>query len=398
MDSSRPTAVESAPPAVEAAEVSVVIPCLNEASTIGICIQKAQRSLAALGVAAEIVVADNGSDDGSQEVARRLGARVVPVRARGYGSALAGGFAAARGTYVIMGDADDSYDFSELAPFVDELRAGNDLVVGNRFRGGIEPGAMPFMHKYMGNPLLTFIAKRVYGSACGDIYCGLRGFHRERVRALDLRATGMELAIEMVVKATMAGLRVTEVPTVLSPDGRGRPPHLRTWRDGWRSLRFLLLYSPSWLFLYPGLALIALGLAGMVWLLPEQRTIGSVTFDVSTLLFAAFALIVGLQTVIFFVGAKLFAVTEGLLPEDARFARFVRSLRLERGLVIGALMVVAGVAVSLRAVATWQATSFGRLDYPEVLRWVIPGGTLITCGVQIAVSSLFLAVLGLRRR
>lgn len=388
----------SDPPTSAVVEVSVVIPCLNEARTLGTCVRKALRSLEELGVAGEVIVADNGSTDGSQSIAAELGARVVPVEARGYGNALAGGIAAAHGRYVIMGDADDSYDFSSLGPFVEQLRAGHDLVVGNRFLGNIEPGAMPALHKYLGNPALSFIGRRLYGTPCGDIYCGLRGFDRAKIRQLDLRSGGMEFAIEMVVKATMNGLRITEVPTVLSPDARERKPHLNTWRDGWRSLRLLLLYSPRWLFLYPGLLLLAIGLAGMAWLVPEERTIGDVTFDVSTLLYAALAVVIGLQSVYFFVTARWFGITEGLLPDDPRFRRLLGAITLEASLVAGALLVLGGVGVSVYALATWNDAGFGQLNYPDTLRIVIPGVTLITCGLQTVLSSLFLGILGLKRR
>jgi hypothetical protein len=390
------TATGDRPPA--ALELSVVIPCLNEASTLGVCIRKARRSLEQLGLSGEVVVADNGSTDGSQAIAEELGARVVPVEARGYGSALSGGIAAARGRWVIMGDADDSYDFGDLGQMVEKLRGGYDLVVGNRFRGGIRPGSMPALHRYLGNPLLSFVGRRLFGTPCGDIYCGLRGFDREKVAALDIRSTGMEFAIEMVVKATMQGLAVTEVPTVLSPDAEGREPHLRTWRDGWRSLRLLLLSSPRWLFLYPGLALLAIGLAGMAWLLPAERTVGDVTFDVSTLLYAGLAIVVGLQSVYFFLTARWFGISEGLLPDDPRFRRLLGAHTLELGLVAGLLLVAGGLGLSVYALATWNEQGFGDLDYPDILRIVIPGATLITCGMQTALSSLFLSVLALGRR
>jgi len=382
-----------------APELSVVMPCLNEARTLGICIRKAQDSFARIGISGEVVVADNGSTDGSQKIAEELGARVVPVERRGYGAALAGGIAAARGRWVIMGDADDSYDFSTLEPFVERLRDGYDLVAGNRFKGGIHPEAMPRLHRWLGNPALSFIGRRLYGTPCGDIYCGLRGFDREKIRALDVRSTGMEFAIEMIVKATMQGLRVTEVPTTLSPDAEGRVPHLNTWRDGWKSLRLLLLYSPRWLFLYPGLFLFVIGLAGMVWLVRGERSIGGVGFDVSTLLYFALAVIVGLQAIFFFITARWFGVSEGLLPEDPLIRRIVeRPRRLEWALLVGLLLVAAGVGLSLYAVSTWNDAGFGRLNYPDTLRIVIPGATLIACGMQTALSALFLGVLGLRRR
>jgi glycosyltransferase involved in cell wall biosynthesis len=391
-------AAAAGPGEVGSLELSVVIPCLNEAPTIGVCIQKARRSLEELGLSGEVVVADNGSTDGSQAIAAGLGARVVPVAVRGYGSALSAGIAAARGRWVIMGDADDSYDFGELGEMVEKLRNGYDLVVGNRFRGEIRPGSMPALHKYLGNPMLSFVGRTLFGTPCGDIYCGLRGFDREKVAALDIRSTGMEFAIEMVVKATMQGLAVTEVPTVLSPDAEGREPHLRTWRDGWRSLRLLLLYSPRWLFLYPGLALLAIGLAGMAWLLPAERTVGDVTFDVSTLLYAGLAIVVGLQSVYFFLTARWFGISEGLLPDDPRFRRLLGAHTLELGLVAGLLLMAGGLGLSIYALSTWNEKGFGDLNYPDILRIVIPGATLIACGMQTALSSLFLSVLGLSRR
>jgi glycosyltransferase involved in cell wall biosynthesis len=379
--------------------LSVVMPCLNEARTIGICIRKAQASFGRLGIAGEVVVADNGSTDSSREIAEELGARVVPVERRGYGAALTGGIAAARGRWVIMGDADDSYDFADLEPFVRRLEEGYDLVAGNRFKGGIREGAMPWLHRRLGNPALSFVGRRLYGTPCGDIYCGIRGFDREKVAALDIRSSGMEFAIEMIVKATMMGLKVTEVPTTLSPDAEGREPHLNTWRDGWRSIRLLLLYSPKWLFLYPGLFLLAVGVAGMVWLVPDERSIGSVGFDVSTLLYFALAVVVGLQSVYFFLTARWFGITEGLLPDDPRIRRLVSGRgRLELGLIAGMLLLAAGLGLSVYALANWNRAGFGRLDYPETLRIVIPGATLITCGMQTALSALFLSVLGLGRR
>jgi glycosyltransferase involved in cell wall biosynthesis len=378
-------------------EFSIVMPCLNEAASVGVCIEKARASLDKAGIAGEIIVADNGSTDDSRLIATDLGARVVPVAARGYGNALAVGIEAARGRYVIMGDADDSYDFSQLEPFVEKLRDGCDLVVGNRFKGGIEPRSMPFLHRVLGNPMLSFIGRRLFGTPCGDIYCGLRGFDRAKIQALDLRSGGMEYAIEMIVKATLNGLRVAEVPTVLSPDERGRESHLNTWRDGWRSLRLLLVYSPRWLFLYPGLVLLLGGLAGMVWLLPEQRRVGDVTFDVSTLLYAGLAIVVGLQSIYFFVTARWFGIAEGLLPDDRRFRRIFGVRAPDLGVAVGACLLAAGLVVSGIAVAIWHRHGFGPLDYPHILRFVIAGSVLIACGFQTMLSSLFLSVLRLRR-
>ena len=378
-------------------EFSIVMPCLNEAASVGVCIEKARASLDKAGIAGEIIVADNGSTDDSRLIATDRGARVVPVAARGYGNALAVGIEAARGRYVIMGDADDSYDFSQLEPFVEKLRDGCDLVVGNRFKGGIEPQSMPFLHRVLGNPMLSFIGRRLFGTPCGDIYCGLRGFDRAKIQALDLRSGGMEYAIEMIVKATLNGLRVAEVPTVLSPDERGRESHLNTWRDGWRSLRLLLVYSPRWLFLYPGLVLLLGGLAGMVWLLPEQRRVGDVTFDVSTLLYAGLAIVVGLQSIYFFVTARWFGIAEGLLPDDRRFRRIFGVRAPDLGVAVGACLLAAGLVVSGIAVAIWHRHGFGPLDYPHILRFVIAGSVLIACGFQTVLSSLFLSVLRLRR-
>ena len=378
-------------------EFSIVMPCLNEAASVGVCIEKARASLDKAGIAGEIIVADNGSTDDSRLIATDRGARVVPVAARGYGNALAVGIEAARGRYVIMGDADDSYDFSQLEAFVEKLRDGCDLVVGNRFKGGIEPQSMPFLHRVLGNPMLSFIGRRLFGTPCGDIYCGLRGFDRAKIQALDLRSGGMEYAIEMIVKATLNGLRVAEVPTVLSPDERGRESHLNTWRDGWRSLRLLLVYSPRWLFLYPGLVLLLGGLAGMVWLLPEQRRVGDVTFDVSTLLYAGLAIVVGLQSIYFFVTARWFGIAEGLLPDDRRFRRIFGVRAPDLGVAVGACLLAAGLVVSGIAVAIWHRHGFGPLDYPHILRFVIAGSVLIACGFQTVLSSLFLSVLRLRR-
>ncbi len=379
-------------------EVSVVMPCLNEAETVGVCIEKARRALAELGVAGEVVVADNGSTDGSQEIAERMGARVVRVEARGYGSALMGGIAAARGRYVIMGDADNSYDFSALAPFVEKLREGYGLVMGNRFKGGIEKGAMPPLHKYLGNPVLTGVGRLLFRSPCGDFHCGLRGFSKEAVERLDLRTTGMEFASEMVVKATLHDIGVTEVPTRLAPDGRSRAPHLRRWRDGWRHLRFLLLYSPRWLFLYPGALLMLAGLATGAWLLPGPRTVGGATLDIHTLLYAAVAVIVGFQAINFAVFTKIFAISEGLLPEDPRLNRVFRYVNLEAGLVVGATLLLAGLVTSVYTFSAWRAHSFGPLDATKSLRVIIPAVTALTLGCQIILSSFFLSILGLRRR
>lgn len=369
-------------------EVSIVMPCLNEAETIGTCIAKAQWYISEHNLAGEVIIADNGSTDGSQEIARQMGARVVPVQEKGYGSALIGGIRAARGQYIIMGDADDSYDFTSLTPFIEKLRAGYDLVMGNRFKGGIKPGAMPLHHRYLGNPVLTGIGKLLFASPCGDFHCGLRGFRKDAIAQLDLRTTGMEFASEMVVKATLNKMRITEVPTTLSPDGRSRPPHLRSWRDGWRHLRFLLMYSPRWLFLYPGIFLIVMGLIANLWLLPTEK--------VHTLLYSAVAIIIGFQIVTFALFTKVFAIREGLLPEDRRLKRLMRHINLESGLIFGGILLLAGVGASVYAFDIWEQHLFGSLDPAQVMKIVIPAITCLALGVQVVFSSFFLSILGLK--
>jgi glycosyltransferase involved in cell wall biosynthesis len=378
-------------------ELSVLMPCLNEAETLATCIRKAQKALDELDVSGEILIADNGSTDGSPEIAAGLGARVVHIAQKGYGSALLGGINAARGKYIIMGDADDSYDFTKLGPFLENLRAGYDLVMGNRFKGGIAPNAMPPLHRYLGNPVLTGIGRLFFRTACGDFHCGLRGFSKAAIQRLDLRTTGMEFASETVVKASLHGLRITEVPTTLSMDGRSRRSHLRSWRDGWRHLRFLLLYSPRWLFLYPGLILMLVGSVAGGWLLVGPRVVDGITFDVHTLLYAAVAIIVGYQTVVFAVFTKVFAITEGLLPEDPRLATMFRYIKLETGIIAGSLLLVAGIGLSVYALSFWGATSFGPLDPSRTFRLVIPAATLITVGLQTVLASFFLSILGLKR-
>ncbi len=385
-------------PARPAPEVSIVMPCLNEAETLAVCIEKAQKYLRENGVDGEVLIADNGSTDGSQEIAMNLGARVVSVKAKGYGSALMGGIHAARGKYIIMGDADDSYDFENLGPFVEKLREGYELVMGNRFRGGIKPNAMKPLHKYLGNPVLTGIGRLFFRSPCGDFHCGLRGFSKEAILKLDLHTSGMEFASEMVVKATLHQTRISEVPTTLSPDGRSRPPHLRSWSDGWRHLRFLLLYSPRWLFFYPGLLLMLLGSLVGVWLLPGPQLIKGIGLDVHTLLYAALAIIVGFQSVIFAMFTKVFAISHGLLPEDERLNKVFQSINLEVGLRAGAVMLLAGIAGSVYALSSWGAHSFGPLNTSETLRIVIPSFTAITLGIQTIFSSFFLSVLGMKQR
>jgi glycosyltransferase involved in cell wall biosynthesis len=384
---------------LETIEVSVVMPCLNEAETLEACIRKAQRALLEANIAGEIIVADNGSSDGSIEIAQRLGAQVVKVQDKGYGNALMSGIAAARGKFIVMGDADDSYDFAHIPRFVEQLRRGSDLVMGNRFRGGIEKGAMPPLHQYFGNPALTRLGRLFFRNRnVGDFYCGLRGFRKQAYERMGLRTTGMEFATEMVVKATLLKMRVAEVPTTLSPDGRSRPPHLRTWRDGWRTLRFFLLYSPRWLFLYPGLGLMLLGTLLGAWLLPGPRTVAAVTFDVHTLLYAAVFVLLGFQAIAFAVFTKLFAISEGLHPPDPTLDKAFRYITLEVGLLAGALLILAGLGVSVYAVGFWQSRHFGPLDYAQTLRLVIPASLFLTLGGQTVFASFFLSVLGLRRK
>jgi glycosyltransferase involved in cell wall biosynthesis len=378
-------------------ELTVLMPCLDEAETLARCITKARSAIDASGQSGEVVVADNGSTDGSQEIARRLGARVVNVAQKGYGAALQGGIAAARGRFVIMGDADDSYDFSRLDLFIEQLRAGNDLVVGNRFLGGIAPGAMPPLHRYLGNPVLTTIGRVFFSSPCGDFHCGLRGFSRSAILGLNLRSLGMEFASEMVVKATIQGLRITEVPTVLSPDGRTRPPHLRSWRDGWRHLRFLLMYSPRYLFLLPGLLLVVFGTILGALILPGPRRIGTVSLDLNTLLYASAAIMVGVQLMLFWLFAKIFATSEGLHPPDPGLERLYKYFTLESGLVLSTIALLAGGALAIASVRGWQANKFGNLDPEHTLRQVIPAVLLLVLGVQGIFSSFFLSILGLRR-
>jgi glycosyltransferase involved in cell wall biosynthesis len=379
-------------------ELTVLMPCLNEAETIGICVEKAMGYIARSGIDGEVLIADNGSTDGSQEIAQKLGARVIHAPERGYGAALKAGIAEARGRYVIHGDADDSYDFTALGPFVEKLREGNELVMGNRFKGGIKDDAMPFLHRYLGNPVLSFIGRLFFRSSIGDFHCGLRGFDSEAIRRLGLTTRGMEFASEMVVKATLGGLRIAEVPTTLSPDGRTTRPHLRTWRDGWRHLRFLLLFSPRWLFLYPGLVLMAVGLASMLWLLTGTRTIGSVGFGVNTLVYGGAAIILGFQAVVFSVFATIFAMNAGLLPQDPRMEKLKAVFSLEVGIIAGLLVFVGGVAAFAYAVGFWGKASFGALDPTESLRIVAPSATALVLGLQIVFSSFFISVLGLDDR
>ncbi|MGW4214773.1 glycosyltransferase family 2 protein [Lentzea sp. NPDC004789] len=378
-----------------ALELSIVMPCLNEAETLATCIRKAQGYLDRSGVGGEVLIADNGSTDGSQDIARELGAVVVDVTEKGYGNALMGGIRAARGTYVIMGDADDSYDFANLDPFVAELRKGADVVMGNRFQGGIAPGAMPPLHQYLGNPVLSAIGKLFFKAPVGDFHCGLRGFRREAVLGIRLHTSGMEFASEVVVKASLSGLRFAEVPTTLKKDGRSRPPHLRSWRDGWRHLRFLLIYSPRWLFLYPGLAALAAGLVATLALLVGPVKIGSAGFDVGTMLYTAAFAVLGYQAVLFSVMVKLFAAREDLLPMSPRYRRLVERFSIERGLVLGIVIFVAGIVVASLQLLRWGSVGFGALDTAQNIRTAIPAALGMVLGFQTIMFSMFAGALSI---
>lgn len=386
------------PAALPPLELTVVIPCLNEALTIAGCVKEAIDAMIANDIPGEVVVADNGSTDGSQKLATEAGARVVPIAKKGYGNALRGGIEAARGRFILMGDADGSYNFGHLPRFVERLRAGADLVMGNRFLGGIEPGAMPWKNRHIGNPLLSFIGRLFFRTPIGDFHCGIRAFSADAYRRMDLRTTGMELASEMVIKSVLFEQRVEEVPTVLRRDGRDRPPHLRPWRDGWRHLRFMLLFSPRWLFWYPGIALMMTGALLGGALVRGPLPLGRVVLDVHTLLFAAVAVLIGFQAASFAVLSKFFTIRAGLrLPQEG-FEDWFRHLTLESGLISGAVLVVTGFAFSLWAVFTWSDRSFGPLQPAETLRWVIPGALCLVLGCQMILSSFFLGVLRLDTR
>lgn len=382
-------------------EVSVVMPCLNEADTLESCIAKAQKALADHGIDGEVIVADNGSTDGSVEIARRMGARVVPVAERGYGNALAGGFAAARGRFLLMGDADGSYDWLAAPAFVEKLREGHDLVQGCRLPAGggtVLPGAMPPLHRWIGNPGLSFLVRRFFKLPIHDVYCGLRGLTAELFRRLKLRCGGMEFATEMMIKAQLRGAKMAEIPITLHPDGRvAHPPHLRTFRDGWRTLHFFLMMSPRWLFLYPGAALVALGAAGYVVGLPGL-TLAGVHFEAHTLLVASLALILGYQSLLFAVVARLFADLTGLLPLSRSYARIAGRLEPQRGLAIGAGAIVAGLLLVLIVLLRWSQGGFGDLDYGTTMRWVIPGVTLTALGFQTILTAFLVSLLQFSRR
>ena len=382
-------------------ELTVVMPCLNEADTLETCIKKAQKAITEHHISAEIVIADNGSTDGSIEIAERCGARVVPVAAKGYGNALMGGIAAAQGKYVIMGDADDSYDFLEIPRFVEKLREGYDLVQGCRLPSGggtVLPGAMPLLHRWWGNPMFSWMARTWFQAPIHDIYCGLRGFTKELYERLDQRCTGMEFATEMIIKSSLYHEKIAEVPITLHPDGRkSHPPHLKTFRDGWRTLRFFLMYSPRALFLYPGYFLIALGIIGYILAMPQIR-IGGIAFDVHTLIFATLAILCGWQAVLFAVFTKVFAISEGLMPDDKRLNKFFDIFPLERALIISVIVLVIGLGMLVGSILVWKDARFGALDYARTMRLVIPGALLTAIGFQTILSGFFISILGMRRK
>lgn len=376
-------------------ELSILMPCLNEAETLSTCVRKAQGFLERAGIDGEVLIADNGSTDGSPELAASLGARVVEVPIRGYGAALNAGIKAAQGRFVIMGDADDSYDFSSLDEFVARLRAGDDLVMGNRFEGGILPGAMPPLHKYLGNPVLSGIGRLFFRAPIGDFHCGLRGIRRDAAVGLDLRTTGMEFASEMVVKATLYDLRISEVPIVLHPDGRSRPPHLRSWRDGWRHLRFLLIFSPRWVFWYPGLVVTTLAALFSLALVIGPIEVGPIRLGVGAHFVVAVATMVGYQAVIFAVLSKVYGQLAGFRPADDRFNRLFRRIRLETGLVAGLVMAIAGIALGVVTFLRWRDSSWGNLDTGQSLRTIVPATLGIVLGAQTVLASFFLSILGI---
>ncbi|MHC4985340.1 MAG: glycosyltransferase family 2 protein [Planctomycetota bacterium] len=378
-----------------AIELSVVLPCLDEAETLETCIRKAQGFFEDHKVRGEVIIGDNGSTDGSIEIAQRLGARVIHVSQRGYGSALYSGTKAARGRYVIMADADDSYDLVNLGPFLEQLRQGHDLVMGNRFAGGIKPGAMPWKNRHLGNPVLTGIGRLFFRSPAKDFHCGIRGFTKDAFERMDLRTTGMEYASEMVIKATLLGMRICEVPTTLSPDGRSRRPHLRPWRDGWRHLRFMLLYSPRWLFLYPGLLLMAVGLVLGIRLLIAPMQIGNLEFDVHTLIYCAGMVSIGFQLVTFAALAAVFATQEGLAPPYPRLQKLFKLITLDASLLGGGLLMLGGVVGAVAALLAWGDQGFGALHTGRITKTVIGSVVALMLGAQVIFNGFFLSVLGL---
>ncbi|MEZ4802149.1 MAG: glycosyltransferase family 2 protein [Gelidibacter sp.] len=379
-----------------AIELSIVMPCLNESETLAICIHKAQLFLKTNDVSGEIIIADNGSTDGSQYITEQNGAHLVKVLEKGYGNALKGGIDTALGTYIIMADADDSYDFEALMPFLIKLREGYDLVMGNRFKGGIKSGAMPFLHQYLGNPVLSFLGRIFFNIKIGDFHCGLRGFSKEAYHRMDLKTTGMEFASEMIVKSKLNGLKITEVPTILYPDGRTRKPHLKTWSDGWRHLRFLTLYSPNWLFLYPAIVMMIIGLFTSALLIIEPVIVDGVIFDIHTLMYSSSLVLIGFQFLVFYALTKIFAVENGLLPKSKRYKKLFKFINLEKGLIIGTVLIIVGFILSYKGLSLWKTSDFGALQPSSTLRLIIPAVFTILMGVQMILFSLFFSILGLK--
>lgn len=380
---------------MEQFDLSIVMPCLNEERTLGVCIRKAKTFIEKAGINAEVIISDNGSTDDSVRISQELGARVVPAEKKGYGFALMSGIEAAKGRYVIMGDADDSYDFSELSGIYGKLTEGYDLVMGNRFKGGIRPGAMPFLHRYLGNPVLSFVGRLFFNTGIGDFHCGLRGFSKNAYQRMGLCTGGMEFASEMIVKSSILGLKMAEVPIILHPDGRDRKPHLRTWSDGWRHLRFMLLFSPAWLFLYPGIVLMGLGLIGTILLSFQDLQLKHVRLGISTLLFAYLFIILGFQLVSFFISSRIYSIHMGVFPESPGMAKLQRYLTLERGLIAGALLLLTGAVLAFLSFFYWYRQGFGDLDPYHNLRLLFPALTFIVLGVQIILSGFFLSALNI---
>lgn len=378
-------------------ELTILMPCLNESETIAVCIEKAQRFLSSANIEGEVLISDNGSTDNSVEIAASLGARVIHAATRGYGGALIEGCQAAKGQYVIMGDADDSYDFEHLMPFLTRLREGYDLVMGNRFLGGIEPGAMPWSHRYIGNPVLSFIGRLFFRSEIRDFHCGLRGYHRERMLALNLHTTGMEYASEMVVMSELAHYKICEVPTTLKKDGRSRAPHLRSFRDGWRHLKFLLMYCPKWLFWYPGLILLFIGLIGGCVLIPGDLSVGNVVFGIHTLMYCMMAIILGINIIFFYTFTRLYAERSHFLPLDPSLEKLTK-IGEDKGILFGFLLALAGLIVSIIAFRIWSSSAFSNMQPETLMRYVLPAATMIEVGVETMFACFFMGILKIRWR
>jgi len=378
-------------------ELSIIMPCLNEAETLATCIDKAQKFLSEYNIKGEVVIGDNGSTDGSQEIAIKHGAKVINIESKGYGNALMGAIKASNGEFVIMGDSDDSYDFSALMPFIEKLREGYDLVMGNRFKGGIKKGAMPFLHYFLGNPVLSFVGRLFFSNEIGDFHCGLRGFRKQAYYKMNLHTTGMEFATEMVVKSTFTGLKITEVPTILYPDGRSRPPHLRTWRDGWRHLRFMLIYSPRWLFLFPGLFMMLIGAVGGSFLFNGPVTIKNITFDIDTLAYMSILFLIGFQSILFYFLAKAFAISSELLPNDKSMDKSFQYINLESGLFAACLFILTGLTGTYIGIHHWGKNGFGTMDPGNLMRIIIPSITSLLLGVQLFFGSFLFSMLGLKK-